>query len=80
MDENLATVLLIKKVSFFIGLGGLVFGLDAVLGAHITSAISHFLSKTIDLDKFFMGHPKRRISLGIAFLIVSLMAFLVKVW
>jgi len=80
MDENLAMVQLVKTVSFFIGLGGTILGFDAILGAHLISAVNHFLSKTIDLDRFIMAHPKRRIGLGVIFVVASLAAlFLVRV-
>lgn len=75
--DDLVIVQFVKTSSFFIGVGGLIFGLDAVLGAHLTSAINTFLSKAIDLDKIIIGHPKRRMLIGIAFLAVSAMAFLI---
>ena len=79
MDEGMGVVQFIKIASFFIGLGGLVLGIDAILGAKIIALIDTLLSKSIDLDKMIIGKRVHRLILGAVFLAVSLAAiFLAK--
>ncbi len=79
MDE-LAIVEFVKTVSFFVGFAGIIFGVDALLGARLISTLNALLSRTIDLDKMIIGNEKLRRFLGVVFIMVSvLMLLLIKI-
>lgn len=79
MDE-LGIIEFIKTVSFFLGFAGIIFGIDALLGARLILTLNALLSKTIDFDKIIIGNEKLRRFLGVVFIIVSmLMLLLIKI-
>ena len=74
MNETLY-VNLLRNLSLIAGIVGILAGLDLILGARIMSISKRALEKSYDLDRI-MNNSKVRLSLGIAFLVFSLIILL----
>ena len=78
MDELLILSLL-KKISIFVSIVGILAGLDLLLGVRVMSALKKTLDKAVDFDKMIID-TKVRIFLGALFLVLSiLMIILIRV-
>ncbi len=74
MDE-LTYIRLLRIIALIGGISGTVIGLDLVLGGRVFSVFRRILDRSFDLDKR-IANPKTQRVLGIAFLLLALIIFL----
>jgi hypothetical protein len=75
MDE-LLLVGILRKISIFVSMVGVLAGLDLLLGVRVMSALKRVLDKAVDFDKMIID-TKVRIFLGVLFLVISILMILV---
>jgi hypothetical protein len=75
MDE-LLLVGILRKISIFVSIVGILAGLDLLLGVRVISALKRILDKAVDFDKMIID-TKVRIFLGVLFLVISIIMILV---
>jgi len=75
MDE-LLLVGILRKISIFVSIVGILAGLDLLLGVRVMSALKRVLDRAVDFDKMIID-TKVRIFLGVLFLVISILMILV---
>jgi hypothetical protein len=75
MDE-LLLVGILRKISIFVSIVGILAGVDLLLGVRVISALKRILDKAVDFDKMIID-TKIRIFLGVLFLVISILMILV---
>jgi len=67
---DITVISLLKNISIFISVVGILAGLDLLLGMRVMSGLKKVLDKAVDLDKMVIN-SNVRIFLGILFLLLS---------
>jgi len=75
MDE-LLFVGILRKISIFVSIVGVLAGLDLLFGVRGMSTLKRILAKVVDFDKMIID-TKARIFLGVLFLVISILMILV---
>jgi len=75
MDE-LLLVGILRKISIFVSIVGILAGLDLLLGVRVMSSLKRVLDKAVDFDKMIID-TKVRVFLGALFLVISILMILV---
>ena len=65
----------LKNISIFVSVVGILAGLDLLLGARVMSNLKNVLDKAVDIDKMIMK-TKMRVFLGALFLLLSALIIL----
>jgi hypothetical protein len=69
--DELTLIALVRNISIFASIIGLLAGLDLILGARITTTLKNILDKAmVNVDKAVFS-VKVRITLGLLFVIIS---------
>jgi hypothetical protein len=69
--DDVVFINLIRNISIFASVIGLLAGLDLILGARITSTLKNILDKAmLNMDKAVFN-TKVRITLGVLFILIS---------
>jgi len=65
----------LRNISIFVSVVGILAGLDLLLGARVMSNLKNVLDKAVDIDKMIMK-TKMRVFLGALFLLLSALIIL----
>jgi len=65
----------LRNISIFVSVVGILAGLDLLLGARVMSNLKNVLDKAVDIDKMIMK-TKARVFLGALFLLLSALIIL----
>lgn len=72
---DITVISLLKNISIFVSVVGILAGLDLLLGARVMSNLKNVLDKAVDIDKMIMK-TKMRVFLGALFLLLSALIIL----